>query len=119
MRKEKAQSKPNPLIEAGAILPSLQDVMNADLVITEDGKVCIFHDQPLSTRLEYVEFDEEKGRLYLVLRWGVIQPFGEEIGMEFREEIAASENIYVILGQGGEARDMYDVNLIQHNKSVM
>lgn len=99
-----------------SVVPSLQDTMHADLVITDDGQVCIFHDKPLDTRLEYVEFNADTGQLVLVLRWGVLQPFGELVPLKFRKDIAAAEDIFVIYRTGGEMKDFYLVNLVKQDE---
>lgn len=97
-----------------SVLPSLQECMNADLTMAPDGQICVFHDKPLDTRLEYVEFNADTGQLVLVLRWGVLQPFGEPVPLKFRNDIAAADEIFVIYGQGGEIKDLYLANLVQH-----
>lgn len=99
------------------VLPSMQEVMKADLAQAKDGRFCIFHDAPLSTRLEYVEFDPESGQLNLVLRWGVIQPFGEIVPQQFRPSLTAAQDIYVVLGQGGAIQDLYEVRILSHDSA--
>lgn len=93
-------------------IPSLQSSMNADLVSNQQGEFCIFHDQPLLTRLEYVEFDQGKGILNLILRWGIIQPFGEIIPIEYREDLASQDYIYLVWGQDGQFMDLYKAKLL-------
>ena len=108
--------QPEQEVSMQAPLKSLQDTMNADLVLSDDGRVCIFHDEPLSTRLEYAEFNKENGHIYLVLRWGVLQPFGSAVPEKFREEIALNEFIYLIFGQDGQMKDFYEVKLLTQDR---
>ncbi len=95
------------------VLPALQSRMNADIAVGKDGTIRVFHDQALSDRLEYVEFNVQTGQLYFVLRWGKVQPFGEEIALKHCEYFKNTDNIYVIFGQDGKVMDVYEVPLLK------
>ncbi len=99
--------------QAPGLLQSMQSVMNADIALDETGNIRLFHDKPLSDRLEYVEFNFDTGQLCLVLRWGKIQPFGEEVPKKYHNNFKEKENIYVILGQDSKIIDAYDSQLFK------
>lgn len=95
------------------VLPALQDVMNADVVVSDKG-VSVFHDRPLSDRLEYVEFNSKTGELSFIFRWGKVQRLGEAIAPKHRDFFMSEHRIYVIYGQSGEVKDFYHATLVKN-----
>lgn len=102
-----------PLIEA-----TLAATMNVDLLVNKKGEIWLLHDQNFPDILEWAEFNPQTRELSLITESGMTLPLGMELPQRMIERMENSVELYAILMEGTQYKDLYILPLTQSGGMV-
>jgi len=83
-------------------------------IVGDGPEAFVFHDQPFSKTLSWIEYDLASSRLDFILEDGEIRNFGIPIDRKYSPYMQNLHTISVVLQENGECVDGYDFPLIVH-----
>ncbi len=88
--------------------------MGVYFVVGDGPEAVVFHDQPFSKPLSWIEYDIETSRLDFILEDGDIRNFGIPIDRKFNVYMQNLHTISVVRQDAGECVEGYKFPLIVH-----
>lgn len=88
--------------------------MGVYFLVADGPEAVVFHDQPFSKRLSWIEYDLETSRLDFILEDGDIRNFGIAIDSKFRVYMQNLHTISVVRQDAGECVEGFKFPLIVH-----
>lgn len=104
-------STPNHLSpETGPFLTPLAQQMAVDLVVNDQGQAWILHDKPLTSLLEWAEFDADQGKISLFFQDGIMQEVGLKINEKTADCLKKCQTIFV--GYMKDGKRIFDFGIL-------
>jgi hypothetical protein len=91
---------------------SLAEMMRVSLLIHKDGLLWIMHDKPLPGVLEWMEYDGDEGKLYLVSETGALLDLGFPLNKAFRTQLMKSKHLMTVHVADKKIHDMKIVPVV-------
>ncbi len=77
-------------------LPSVREMGEMELVVSDSGKLYLFHKAPMPATIEWAEYDTEMASLYFVSDDGRTQDCGIKIHDPMKVHMLKSASVYTI-----------------------
>lgn len=91
---------------------SLATMMTVDLMVNERGNIWVLHDKPLPLVLNWAEYDADLSTLTFVAQDGEAIELGMTIHKPLHKPMATAHEVYVVLMDKAEIKDMYILPLM-------
>ena len=96
-------------------MPVLNDAvknMRLDLAICDRGEVYVFHEESLPERVNWVEYDRSKLKLYFISEKGRIQGLGMKVMKKLDAIISQSKRVYLIHREEGKNVSAFEMPIV-------
>ncbi|MDH5721773.1 MAG: hypothetical protein OEY94_00415 [Alphaproteobacteria bacterium] len=107
---------PLPSVEDMPVLRDAAEGMQLDLIVGDRGEVYILHAKPLPEPVNWVEYDREVLKLYLISDKGRIQGVGLKVKKRLDEIISAARQVCLIHCKNGDIVHAYEMPLVHQVK---
>ncbi len=101
-----------PPVDEMPVLPEAVKGMKLDLAVSDIGEVYIFHEKPMLERVNWVEYDRDVFKLYLISEKGRIQGVGMKVRKSLDDVISQAKRIYLIHRENGENKSAFEMPLV-------
>lgn len=94
------------------VLPNMDESMDLDLAIDDNGEAYIFYTKPIPEAVNWAEFDSENSYLYLIAENGRIQGLGLKVYDHMAQRLASTHRIFAIHVENGAHKQIIEMPLI-------
>ncbi|MDB5492559.1 MAG: hypothetical protein JWO78_2408 [Micavibrio sp.] len=107
-----AEDNPFGLAVESSAQATLATMMTVDLMVNERGNIWVLHNKPLPMILNWAEYDVDLSTLTFVAQDGEALELGMTIHKPLQKPMMAAREVYVVLMDDKEIKDMYILPLM-------
>lgn len=93
-------------------VPDLNSAMRCGILSNENGEILIIHDQPIRSRIQWIEYNPHEESFSLVHQDGAIQDLGLKFDAKMKENLKHGVEVILAHVVSGEFKRTYKTTLV-------
>jgi len=94
------------------MMEPLKDIMKCGILSNDNGELLIIHDQPFTSKVEWIEYNTQEENLSLILENGHVQDLGIELSQKTCSNVSNGTNVNLAYINDAKLQDVLNVSIV-------